>query len=119
MNQAAQDWLSVWWPIYAPFVALIVGGASTGVWAVVTRRGGEKAKRNDLVPPTWPEIYARMRELEARAAAAEERADDVRDVFLSYVDRVRDGGSTALTEEERQRLFKDHHKPAEQTGSAK
>lgn len=113
MNTSAQDWLAIWWPIYSPIVLLLLGGASTGVWAIMTRKGGEKAKRTDLVPPTWPEIYKRMKELEDRAAAAEERADDVRDVFLSYVDRVRDGGSTDLTAEERQRLFKDHHKTAE------
>lgn len=106
----AQEWIATWWPIYAPFVALLVGGASTGIWAIVTRRGGEKAKRTDLVPPTWPEIYKRMEALEERAEAAEARADDVRDVFLAYVDRVKSGGDTALTEEERTRLFKDHHK---------
>lgn len=41
-------------------VLALIGVVVTGIFLIVNRRGGDRARRTDLIPPTWPEINARM-----------------------------------------------------------
>lgn len=60
MTPEVAAWFALWWPIWSPLALLLLGSASAGVWAIVTRRGGEKAARRNPLPPTWPEMWARL-----------------------------------------------------------
>jgi hypothetical protein len=39
--------------------ALLISAVS-GIFLVRNRAGGDAARRRDLVPPSWPDIYARL-----------------------------------------------------------
>lgn len=71
MSPETADWFAMWWPIWAPIVLLLIGGASTGTWVIVSRRGGERAARRNPLPPTWPEMWARIDAQDTRIDALE------------------------------------------------
>lgn len=60
-----------WWPIWSPAALLLLGGMSGGIWVIISRRGGEKAARRNPLPPTWPEMWARIDKQEERIDALE------------------------------------------------
>ncbi len=41
--------------IFAAIVATV-----TGIFLIRNRAGGDASRRRDLVPPSWPDIYARL-----------------------------------------------------------
>lgn len=60
-----------WWPIWSPILLLLVGSSATGIWVLLNRRGGEKAARRNPLPPSWPEMWARIDEQDTRIDALE------------------------------------------------
>lgn len=95
MTPEVAQWFATWWPIWSPIVVLILGGASTGIWVMVNRRDGDKTARKNPLPPTWPEMWARIDiqdgridalERELRAAGAEnDRKDDQIDDLITHI----------------------------------
>jgi hypothetical protein len=89
------EWVTVWWPLIIPAAAVIIGGIIAGTFAVANRRGGEKAARKSPLPPTWPEMWARLdeqgrkiAELEAKVGVLEDDKEDLmseRAELLEYV----------------------------------
>lgn len=79
----AEEWGDFlrWWPIWSPALLLILGGASTGIWVIVNRRGGEKAARKNPLPPTWPEMWARI-------DAQDEKIDELERLLLAATGEV-------------------------------
>lgn len=60
---------------WLPLIGLAVGGLIAGGFAIANRRGGERAARLRQLPPTWPEMWKRLDELEERVKAGDERAE--------------------------------------------
>lgn len=52
----------------SPWISVSIVGMLAGIWAFVNRKGGEKAKRHDMEPPTWADVYKEMRETKAEWA---------------------------------------------------
>lgn len=75
MTPETAAWFAAWWPLWAPFLLLAVGGSITGIWALITRRDGEKVARKNPLPPTWPEMWARIDAQDTRIAAQDEKID--------------------------------------------
>jgi hypothetical protein len=63
------------WPVILPFLLLAFGGSVTGIWVIVNRRGSDKAKANTPLPPTWPEMWARIDQLETRVSTLEDEKE--------------------------------------------
>jgi hypothetical protein len=73
------EWVAVWWPLIIPGAVVVLSGLITGVFLLVNRRGGEKAARKSPLPPTWPEMWARIDGLEKRVGALELENEDLKD----------------------------------------
>lgn len=56
-------------PWFWPLISALIIGAAGGWWAIVNRRGGEKFRARNPLPPSWPEQWARIDALEARIDA--------------------------------------------------
>jgi len=63
------------WPILLPFLLLLFGGSVTGLWVIINRRGGDKTKAKVPLPPTWPEMWARIDALEKRVGVLEDEKE--------------------------------------------
>lgn len=68
-----------WWPIWGPAVVLVLGSSATGVWVIISRRGGEKAARRSPLPPTWPEMWQRIDDQRSRIDEQDKRIDELED----------------------------------------
>ena len=77
MTPEVAEWFGVWWPIWSPIVLLILGAITTGIITAWNRRGGEKVARRSPLPPTWPEMWARIDDLEKRLEAVEAERDEI------------------------------------------
>jgi len=84
---------------YLPLLTAAVGALIVGAFAMWNRRKGS----TETKAPTVAEIWARADRLEARARWAFR----IQDAFRDYVARVRGGGSTEPTAEERAALDKN------------
>lgn len=51
-----------------PAVCLVAAAVVAGRYTIKNRREGDAAARRNSVPPTWPEMWARMDALETRIA---------------------------------------------------
>lgn len=71
MSPEVSAWFATWWPLWSPFALLVVGGSVTGIWLMVNRRDGERAARKAPLPPTWPEMWARLDAQDVRIEALE------------------------------------------------
>lgn len=54
------------WAVLSPWIVVVLAGTVGGIWAFVNRRGGEKAKRRDMEPPSWEAVWAHMKETETQ-----------------------------------------------------
>lgn len=101
------DNLGINLPVLVSAGLLLLGAIARGVFSIINKRSDAKSR----VQPTVEQIWARLDRVETSLdkertlrQRAEELVRNLRDVFLDYVDRVQDGGSNSLTEEERHLL---------------
>ena len=77
------------WPVILPFLLLIVGGSVTGVFVIINRRGGDKTKAKVPLPPTWPEMWARIDALEKRVGTLEDDKEKLERINTAMLTHVR------------------------------
>lgn len=88
MTAEQAEWFATWWPIWAPFALAIVAACAAGLWALYNRRDGEKAARTNPLPPTWPEMWARIDAQDQRIEKLERQlveADELYDEVIHHV----------------------------------
>lgn len=73
MTAEVAQWFATWWPIWSPIALLLLGGLITFATAAWNRRGGERAARRNPLPPTWPEMWARIDAQDQKIDALEAR----------------------------------------------
>ena len=61
-------WEAFWLPIIIGTVLASVGG----IWAYINRRGGQRFQHRNPLPPTWPEMWARLDGYEKKLDQLEE-----------------------------------------------
>lgn len=69
------DFIRVWWPLLLPLVIAFTGAVATGVFTIWNRKGENKDRQHAPLPPTWPEMWARIDALEKRNERLEERVE--------------------------------------------
>jgi hypothetical protein len=67
-----------YWPLILPIAVVVAGGLITGFFAVINRRGEARTKQKASVPPTWPEMWARIDALDARVDKLEKENETLR-----------------------------------------
>ena len=65
-------------------VGLILASAA-GIWVIINRRGGDKARERVPLPPTWPEMWARMEAQDKKIEAMEQRVEARDRAFTSVL----------------------------------
>lgn len=65
------EFIKVWWPLLLPLVVAVVGGCIAGAWALANSRDDNNTRSRIPLPPTWPEMWARIDALEKRIETLE------------------------------------------------
>lgn len=65
--------MTEWWSW--PLVVGAVLSVLSAVWAFLNRKGTERHEKRTLRPPTWPEVWSRMENQDARIEAQDEKLE--------------------------------------------
>jgi hypothetical protein len=84
------EWFGTWWPVYSPIILLVLGGIITGTYAIVNRRGGERARNKNAPPPTWPEMWKRIDEQDTRIDELNEIITDMKSEHGREIQNMKD-----------------------------
>lgn len=76
---AVVTFLTKYWPLITPLAVVVAGAVATGIFSIWNRRGEAKTKAKAPLPPTWPEMWARIDKLEERITALEAENDALKD----------------------------------------
>jgi hypothetical protein len=98
------EWITRWWPVWSPLLVVALSAIITGIFLIVNRRGGEKEKSRNPLPPSWPEMWQRIDKLEGLVRQLTDDYGRLKERFNEYVERVQMGGATSLTPEEVEEL---------------
>ncbi len=85
-------------PIVTTLITVVLGGMIVGAWAAYNRRRGNSEAKGPSVEQLWREQAADRR----LARVFEDLFYRVRSAARSYVQRTQAGGSTELTDAERE-----------------